>query len=44
MLPWQLDLPQSCVIPGDDDLLAGGAAVIFDAQVFLDKCECGYEE
>jgi hypothetical protein len=38
-LDWQFDLPGSCDIPACDDLLVGGAAVTFNAQIFLDKCE-----
>jgi len=39
MLSWQFNLTPNCEIPNVDDLLAGGAAVTFDAQVFLDECE-----
>jgi hypothetical protein len=38
-LSWQFDLPTNCDIPACDDLLVGGAAVTFNAQTFLDKCE-----
>jgi hypothetical protein len=38
-LMWKFDLPANCDIPAGDDLLDGGTAVTFDAQILLGKCE-----